>query len=143
MKKLLLIASATAAISLVNTVNAATNGTVNFNGKLTDQTCQVTLNDGTSASGTVKLPTIPKSALAGNGDVAGKTPFKLKLTGCKASTTAFGVTAYFPNNENINARTLVNKETGATAATGVSLQLLYKMGTTEKNDTIRMVVRSI
>ncbi|WP_354692724.1 fimbrial protein [Phytobacter sp. RSE-02] len=132
MKKLLLVASVTAAISLVNTASAATNGTVNFSGKLTDQTCQVKLNDGTSASGTVRLPTVSKSALASNGDVAGKTPFQLKIIDCKASATAFGIIAYFPNNENINARTLVNKETGVTAATGVSLQLIYKMGTTDK-----------
>jgi major type 1 subunit fimbrin (pilin) len=31
--------------------------------------------------------------------VPGKTPFTLKLTGCKASTTAFGVLAYFPSNQ--------------------------------------------
>lgn len=122
MKKLFLVTSVTAAIPLVNTAYAATNGTVNFNGKLTDQTCQVTLNDGTSASGTVTLPTLPKSGLAGNGDVAGKTSFKLKIRGCKVSTTSFSLIAYFPNKENINAPNMVNKETGATAATGVSLQ---------------------
>jgi major type 1 subunit fimbrin (pilin) len=132
MKKLLLIAFATAAISQVNTVNAATNGTVNFSGKLTDQTCQVTLNDGSSASGTVTLRTVSKLELPNLNSTAAKTPFKLKLTGCKASTTAFGVTAYFPDNENINAKNLVNKETGASAATGVSLQLLYTPNGTEK-----------
>jgi major type 1 subunit fimbrin (pilin) len=62
MKKLLLVASVTAAISLVNTANAATSGTVNFSGKLNDQTCQVVLNNG-SASGTVTLPTVPKEKL--------------------------------------------------------------------------------
>jgi major type 1 subunit fimbrin (pilin) len=62
MKKLLLVASVTAAISLVNTANAATSGTVNFSGKLNDQTCQVVLNNG-SASGTVTLPTVPKERL--------------------------------------------------------------------------------
>jgi major type 1 subunit fimbrin (pilin) len=60
MKKLLL-ASVTAAISLVNAANAATSGTVNFSGKLNDQTCQVVLN--MSASGTVTLPTVPKERL--------------------------------------------------------------------------------
>ena len=132
MKKLLLAASATAAISLVNTANAATSGTVNFSGKLNDQTCQVTLNDGSSASGTVTLRTVSKTDLPNLNSTAGKTPFTLKLTGCKASTTAFGVTAYFPNNENIYNQKLVNKETGATAATGVSLQLLYTPNGTEK-----------
>ncbi|WP_354692725.1 fimbrial protein [Phytobacter sp. RSE-02] len=133
MKKLLLVASVTAAISLVNTASAATNGTVNFSGKLTDQTCQVTLNDGSSASGTVTLPTVIKEKLVTTWDTAGKTPFTLKLTGCKASTTSFGVTAYFPGNSYSidNSGTLLNQETGPTAAEYVNLQILQKVGSTE------------
>ncbi|MBV8872233.1 MAG: type 1 fimbrial protein [Metakosakonia sp.] len=132
MKKLLLVASVTSAISLVNTAYAATNGTVNFSGKLTDQTCQVTLNDGSSASGTITLRTVSKLDLPNLNSTAGKTPFTLKITGCKASATAYGITAYFPNNENIYGKNLVNKATGTTAATGVSLQLLYTPNGTEK-----------
>jgi major type 1 subunit fimbrin (pilin) len=60
MKSLLLVPVVITAISLVNTANAATNGTVNFSGKLNDQTCQVVLNNGSSASGIVTLPTVPK-----------------------------------------------------------------------------------
>ena len=63
MKTLLLAASVAAAISLVNTASAATNGTVTFSGKLNDQTCQVTLNDGTSGSGTVVLPSVSRVAI--------------------------------------------------------------------------------
>ncbi|MEH4625745.1 fimbrial protein [Phytobacter diazotrophicus] len=126
MKRLLLVISATATISLLNIANAATSGTVDFSGKLTDQTCQVTLNDGSSASGTVVMHTVSKSELLPLNATAGRTPFTLKLTGCKASTTAFGVTAYFPNNPaNISDRKLINKETGATAATGVGLELIF------------------
>ncbi|MBY6255270.1 type 1 fimbrial protein [Phytobacter diazotrophicus] len=133
MKQLLLVASVTTAISLANITNAATNGTVNFSGKLNDQTCQVTLNDGSSASGIVVLPTVPKEKLDATLSTAGKTPFTLKLTGCKASTTAFGVTAYFPNNSYSAPTTgvLLNQETGATAAAFVNLQILQKIGTTE------------
>ena len=133
MKKLLLVASVTEAISLLNTASAATNGTVNFSGKLNDQTCAVTLNDGSSASGTVTLPTIPKEKLAATLSTAGKTPFTLKLTGCKASTTAFGVTAYFPSNSYSSPVTgiLLNQETGTTAAAFVNLQILQKIGSTE------------
>lgn len=121
MKTLLLVVTITATLSLVNKVSAATDGTVNFSGKLSDQTCQVTLNDGTSASGTVKLPTVPKSSLDTK---PGRTPFTLKLTNCQASATAFGVTAYFPPNAaNIYDRKLINKETGANAASGVSLEI--------------------
>lgn len=136
MKKLLLVASVTAAISLVNTANAATNGTVNFSGKLNDQTCQVVLNNGSSASGSVTLPTVPKEKLSAMYSQAGKTPFTLKLTGCKASTTSFGVLAYFPASTYIQNTSiygfLKNLETGTTAADGVMLTIYKKNGTAEK-----------
>ena len=136
MKKLLLVASVTAAISLVNTASAATSGTVNFNGKLNDQTCQVVLNNSSSASGTVTLPTVPKEKLATRYAQAGKTPFTLKLTGCKASTTSFGVLAYFPNSPYIQTTSaygfLKNMESSSTAADGVMLTIYKKDGTTEK-----------
>ncbi|WP_354692726.1 fimbrial protein [Phytobacter sp. RSE-02] len=136
MKKLLLVTSATAAITLVNIASAATNGTVNFSGKLTDQTCQVALNDGSSASGTVTLPTVPKEKLPSKWDQAGSTPFTLKLTGCKASTTSFGVLAYFPSTSYIQSigsslGFLKNLETGTTAADGVMLVIYKKDGTSE------------
>ena len=136
MKKLLLAASVAAAVSLVNTVSAATNGTVTFSGKLNDQTCQVVLNNG-SASGTVTLPTVPKEKLSSKYNMAGKTAFTLKLTGCKASTTSFGVLAYFPATayiENISTSLgfLKNIETGTTAADGVMLTIYKKNGTSEK-----------
>ena len=133
MKKTLLVATVATAISLVNTTNAATNGTVTFNGKLSDQTCQVTLNGGSSASGTVTLPTVQKVLLASFSATAGKTPFTLNLTGCKASTSAFGVTAYFPMSAYASNATgvLFNQETGATAAKNVNLRILQKIGSTE------------
>ena len=136
MKKLLLVASVTAAISLVNTANAATSGTVNFSGKLNDQTCQVVLNNGTSATGSVTLPTVSKGNLSAIFNQAGRTPFTLKLTGCKASTTSFGVLAYFPVTTYIQSvggslGFLKNLETGATAADGVMLTIYKKDGSTE------------
>lgn len=135
MKKLLLVASVTTAISLVNTASAATNGTVTFSGKLNDQTCQVVLNNG-SATGSVTLPTVSKEKLATRWAQAGSTPFTLKLTGCKASTTSFGVLAYFPASTYIqNTATygfLKNLETGTTAADGVMLTIYKKDGSAEK-----------
>lgn len=136
MKKLLLVASVAAAMSLVNTANAATSGTVNFSGKLNDQTCQVVLNNG-SASGTVTLPTVPKEKLPSKFSATGKTGFTLTLSGCKASTTAFGVLAYFPPTAYIEKMSnyysyLKNLETGATAAQGVYLSIYQTVGTTEK-----------
>lgn len=129
MKKILLVASIASAMSLANVANAATGGTITFNGKISDQTCQVVLNGGSSATGTVKLPTVPKSALGATNNTAGQTPFSLDLTGCTSATTAFGVTAYFPDNStNIDTTTstLKNLETGGTAATNVGLELLHE-----------------
>ena len=132
MKSLLLVPVVITAISLVNTANAATNGTVNFSGKLNDQTCQVVLNNGSSASGTVQLPTVSKELLtSGGGRTAGKTPFTLTLTGCKASSTSFGVTAYFPATAYTDSGGfLKNLETGTTAATSVTMYyaVRYKNG---------------
>ncbi|MDC0726460.1 fimbrial protein [Phytobacter diazotrophicus] len=137
MKKLLLVASATAAISLVNTASAATSGTVNFSGKLSDQTCQVLLNNGTSASGTVTLPTVPKERFPSKYSTTGNTGFTLKLMGCKASSTAFGVLAYFPPSSYIQKMNnyfsfLKNLETGPTAAQGIYLSIYQMFGATEK-----------
>ncbi|MBY6255272.1 type 1 fimbrial protein [Phytobacter diazotrophicus] len=139
MKKLLLVASATAAISLVNTASAATSGTVNFSGKLNDQTCQVVLNNSGSASGAITLPTVPKEKLATVWSTAGKTAFTLKLTGCKASSTAFGVLAYFPPTAyTLSAGSLgtygylKNLETGPTAAEAVNIKIVQVFGTVEK-----------
>lgn len=136
MKKLILVASVTAAISLVNTANAATSGTVNFSGKLNDQTCQVVLNNG-SASGTVTLPTVPKERLPEKFSETGKTVFTLKVTGCKAGSTAFGILAYFPPTAYIEKMDnyysfLKNLETGVTAAQGVYLTIYQTFGTSEK-----------
>lgn len=129
MKKILLVASIASAMSLANVASADTGGTITFTGKISDQTCQVVLNGGSSATGTVKLPTVPKSALASNGNTAGQTPFTLDLSTCTSAATAFGVTAYFPDNAtNIDTTTstLKNLETGGTAATNVGLELLHE-----------------
>lgn len=127
MKKTILFTSFASILAMTNMAHAASKGTLTFSGKLTDQTCSVVLNGSSSASGTVKLPTMPIALLATLNSVAGQTPFTLNLTGCKASTTTFGVTAYFPNNAayiSTRSSTLLNQETGTTAATNVDLELV-------------------
>ena len=58
MKKVLLAASIASALCMSNVAQAATGGTITFEGKITDQTCEVTV-DGTNADATVVLPTTP------------------------------------------------------------------------------------
>lgn len=138
MKSLFLAPVVITAISLINIANAATNGTLNFSGKLNDQTCQVVLNNGSSASGIVTLPTVPKESIPNKYDSTGKTAFTLTLSGCKASSTEFGVLAYFPptaytdTTNSVNYGVLRNIETGATAAEGVALTINQIIGSSEK-----------
>ncbi len=58
--------------SLVSFGAVASSGTVTFNGKVTDVTCKI---NGGNGDLTVTLPTVPTSALASAGDVAGATNF--------------------------------------------------------------------
>ncbi|MBV8872235.1 MAG: type 1 fimbrial protein [Metakosakonia sp.] len=146
MKSLLLVPMVITAISLTNNANAATNGTVNFSGKLNDQTCQVVLNNGSSASGIVILPTVPKENIPNKYDSTGKTAFTLKLTGCKASSTEFGVLAYFPPTaytdtaNSTNYSVLKNVETGTTAAEGVALIINQIIGNSEKRINVGLPI---
>ena len=144
MKKLLLVASVAAAISLINTASAATNGTVTFSGKLNDQTCQVVLNNGTSSNGTVTMPAVSKDNIPAKYSTAGITPFTLNLKDCKASTTPFGILAYFPPTTYTqligNWGFLKNLETGSEAASGVYLSIYQKVGATEKRVNVGTLI---
>lgn len=134
MKKILLVASVASALSLANVANADSGGTITFTGKVSDQTCAVVLDGGTSATGTVAMRTVQKDQLANTGDVAGREDFELNLSNCTAATAAYGVLAYFPNSATYidsTTATLINQESGATAATKVGLELLQLVGTSE------------
>lgn len=127
MKKVLLAVSIASALSLANMAHAASGGTITFEGKIIDQTCQAGIDGSTNASATVKMGGVQKSDLATAGSVKGETPFTISLTGCKAQAAAWGVTAYFPDNAaNIDStnQVLKNQETGTGAATNVGLELL-------------------
>jgi major type 1 subunit fimbrin (pilin) len=71
---------------------SAVDGTITFNGEITDVTCTIT--GGGAATGTsnitVQLPTVSASAFSGDGDTAGNTPFSLILSGnnCTDGKTA-------------------------------------------------------
>lgn len=77
MKKLALIA----ALSVVGIANAqAADGTITINGLVTDKTCNIATPAGKDF--TVTLPTVSKQTLAAAGNVAGRTPFQIKLDLC-------------------------------------------------------------
>ncbi|MCR3970916.1 type 1 fimbrial protein [Aeromonas veronii] len=105
----------------VAAANAASSGTITFNGEITGSTCDVSI-DGGAADATVTLPTVADTALAAAGSTTGKTNFIMSLTNCAA---AGNVAAFFQAGATVENTTgrLKQMATGTTAATNVSLQL--------------------
>lgn len=98
---------------------SAADGTITFNGEITDKTCTVSTPQGKDF--TVTLPTVGASALAASGQVAGRTPFSINLTQCDAGSVA----TYFEPGATIDASSgRLNNTATANAATQVQLQLL-------------------
>lgn len=109
-----------AVVSLISISAQASDGTINFTGKIQDVTCTVTANGG-AAIATVTLPTISKTALSGINSTAGDTNFNILVTGCTgAAVTGGGVSVLFEPGMNVNAAGRLNN-TGA--ATGVDLAI--------------------
>jgi major type 1 subunit fimbrin (pilin) len=99
----------------------AVDGTITFNGAVTDLTCTVTVN-GTSGS-TVTLPTVSQSALAGAGAVAGQTPFNIALSGCSTSMTK--AATYFEAGPDVTADGRLVNTAGVAKADNVEVELAY------------------
>lgn len=92
MKKLAIVTAIVATFAGINMVQAASTGTITFNGELTASTCNVSV-DGKGADATVTLPTIGTNQLTSAGMKAGKMGFNMALTGCagtlKTASTFF------------------------------------------------------
>ncbi len=84
MKKVLIALAASAAV--VSSFNAsAADGTINFTGEVSSQTCVIEGNTGTTVK-TVPMPRVSASSMAAVGQVAGRKDFSLALTGCTGSS---------------------------------------------------------
>ncbi|MEN5208597.1 fimbrial protein [Stenotrophomonas terrae] len=106
-------------LAAVPLIASAADGTITFNGEITDKTCTVSTPQGNDF--TVTLPTVGASALAASGQVAGRTPFSINLTQCDAGNVA----AYFEPGATIDASSgRLNNTAAANPATNVQLQLL-------------------
>ena len=114
-----ILAIAAAAI-LVAQGAQASDGTITFNGQLTNATCTIT----GGGNQTVTLPTLSTATLASTGNTAGDTLFDIKLTGCSAGVAT--ATAYFEAGANTDAVTGRLKSTGT--ASNVQIQLLNSNG---------------
>ncbi|PXV61293.1 major type 1 subunit fimbrin (pilin) [Dyella jiangningensis] len=89
MKKTLISAVLAATFGLVAMQASASDGTITFNGTITDTTCTVTGGGAASGQGniTVKLPTVSTTSLAKDGQTAGDTAFSLILN-CSGGSPA-------------------------------------------------------
>ena len=83
MKKILLSAIAVT-LGLTSISSFAKDGTVVFNGTITQSGCVV--SNATSGTITVAMGNYSSSALAKSGQKAGPTPFEIDLTKCQAGS---------------------------------------------------------
>ncbi|QXN65173.1 fimbrial protein [Serratia fonticola] len=121
MKKLALVASLVAAFGAVNMAQAASTGTITFNGELTATTCDVIV-DGQAADATVVLPTMGINQLDAVTKTAGDTGFIMALNNCAGTLTT--AAAYFEAGSSVDLTTGRLKNLNGAGATNVSLQLL-------------------
>lgn len=120
MRKLMVSSAVMAVLSLAAiNANAASTGTITFNGELTASTCDVSV-DGQGADATVTLPTVGTNQLTTQGATAGRTGFNMALSNC--SGTLQTASAYFEAGSSVDQTTGHLKNTSGNA-TNVSLQL--------------------
>jgi major type 1 subunit fimbrin (pilin) len=120
MKNLTIVASLVAVFGSVGLAQAASTGTITFNGELTANTCQVVV-DGQDADATVILPTVGISQLNAASQTAGETTFVMALNNC--SGTLQTASAFFEAGASVDSVTGRLKNLTGTAS-NVSLQLL-------------------
>ncbi|WP_222422526.1 fimbrial protein [Yersinia similis] len=123
MKSINILIAAIAGIFITQSAFAV-DGTITINGKITDTTCGISVNNGTK-DGTVTLPTVSASALDGINSVAGTTPFNIVLTGCTGATMG-NAYAHFEQGTNVETATGRLNNSDINGATGVQVRLLDK-----------------
>ncbi|ALX92406.1 fimbrial protein [Serratia fonticola] len=127
MKKLAIVASLVAVFGSVGLAQAASTGTITFNGELTATTCDVVV-DGQTADATVTLPTIGTNQLTAATQTAGDTGFVMALNNCAGTLQT--ASAFFEAGSSVDLTTGRLKNLNGAGATGVSLQLLDANNTT-------------
>ncbi|MDH1612397.1 fimbrial protein [Klebsiella aerogenes] len=118
MKKLMIIA-AMAAAGFVGASQAASTGTITFNGEVTATTCDANV-DGQGPDATIILPTVGSNQLAVAGDTAGRTGFNIGLSNCAGTLQT--ASAFFEAGNTVDLVSGRLKNTGGDAQ-NVSLQL--------------------
>lgn len=123
MKKVITAATMLAILSAASMgAQAASTGTITFNGELTATTCDANV-DGQGADATIVLPTVGTNQLTAAGDTAGSTGFNIALSNCAGTLQT--ASAFFEAGSSVDLPTgHLKNMTGD--ATNVSLQLLDK-----------------
>lgn len=100
----------------------AADGTITINGTVTDNTCDISV-DNQGKDAIVVLPTISASSLSSVGSTAGATPFAIALTNC-ANMTLNSAATFFEAGSHVEQSSgrLNNGSSGT--ATGVQVELL-------------------
>lgn len=98
----------------------AADGTINFTGTVTADTCTVSVNDQTNP--TLNLGTVNAADLATAGQTGPATNFTLNLTSCPATVTAASVT-FTGSADSAMDSAFKNEATGDTAAANVGVEL--------------------
>jgi major type 1 subunit fimbrin (pilin) len=119
MKKLVIVSALAAVFGSVGLAQAASTGTITFNGELTATTCEVMV-DGQAADALVTLPTVGTNQLTAAGNTAGQTGFNMALSNCAGTLTT--ASAFFEAGASVDLVTGRLKNMTGTAE-NVSLQL--------------------
>ncbi|MDC7861441.1 fimbrial protein [Pantoea ananatis] len=102
----------------------AQDNAIRFMGKVSSQTCNISVNDSTSASPIILLETAKVSDLSTAGNTSTPTTFKLKLTGCTdPGTNGQNIKIKFVSN-NVDASGNLKNIATSDPATNVAIQLL-------------------
>ncbi|MEM0653156.1 fimbrial protein [Klebsiella huaxiensis] len=115
--------SASVAAVLIASSAMAADGTINFQGELVANTCDITI-DGMASPATVVLPTVAAASLATAGSTAGKTQFNIGLSNCQGTTSTSTAAAFFENGSTVDTGTFNLVNTDSAGAGNVQLQLL-------------------
>lgn len=119
MKKLAIVAALATVFGSMGMAQAASTGTITFNGELTGTTCDVSV-DNQAADATITLPTVGTSQLAAAGATAGNTGFTMALSNC-AGTLKTASASFEPGSSVDLVTGRLKNMTGT--ATNVGLQL--------------------
>ncbi|MFZ3387539.1 fimbrial protein [Buttiauxella gaviniae] len=129
MKKLALATSLVAAMAAISGAQAASTGTITFNGELTATTCNVNV-DGQGNDATIALPRAGINDLTTEGQTRSRTSFNMLLSECEG--TLLTAAAYFEAGPTVDTAGRLNNElTGTDAATEVQFQLRDGSGDNE------------